>query len=157
MTYLPKLLKPSEVAELIGYKPSTLAVWRSQGKGPPYTKVGNTVRYRSDVLQDWITAGRTIRRGIEEGANCHEIAKTRTKRPRGRAGATIRAQRLAAEPLCRDCAEAGDKRPSEEIDHIIPLAFGGTDDDDNIRALCRNCHWMRTREQRRRYGAPPRK
>ena len=30
--------------------------------------------------------------------------------------------------------------PYFEIDHIIGLQFGGTDDEANLMALCRDCH-----------------
>jgi 5-methylcytosine-specific restriction enzyme A len=69
------------------------------------------------------------------------------KRLRGRAGMAQRRRRLAAEPLCRDCAEQGRTRASYTPDHIKPLSKGGTDDDSNIRCLCQPCHDKRTREQ----------
>jgi 5-methylcytosine-specific restriction protein A len=54
-----------------------------------------------------------------------------------------------AEPLCRDClaAKPPRTRASTVPDHIIPLARGGTDSDDNIRCLCADCHKKRTAEQ----------
>ena len=30
--------------------------------------------------------------------------------------------------------------PYFEIDHIVGLQFGGTDDESNLMALCRECH-----------------
>ena len=51
------------------------------------------------------------------------------------------------EPLCRDCKDKGRTTASTVPDHITPLALGGTDDDDNIRCLCADCHDARTREQ----------
>ena len=46
-----KLLTNDETAKLIGLKSNTLEVWRWQGKGPVYRKVGRLVRYvESDVL-----------------------------------------------------------------------------------------------------------
>lgn len=59
----------------------------------------------------------------------------------------LRARRLAAEPLCRDCSAAGRKRLATVPDHIVPLAQGGRDTDDNIRCLCEDCHRRRTAEQ----------
>ncbi len=32
-----------------------------------------------------------------------------------------------------------------EVDHIVALINGGTDDDDNLQSLCRDCHVMKTR------------
>lgn len=71
-----------------------------------------------------------------------------TPRLRGRAGQRQRQRRLYAEPLCRDCKAKGIITAAIEVDHIVALApqFGGTDTDDNCRALCSACHQDRTRE-----------
>ncbi|MBK6728573.1 MAG: helix-turn-helix domain-containing protein [Xanthomonadales bacterium] len=47
-----KLLKPSEVAERLGVKESTLEAWRCRGGGPAlaYVKIGHAVRYREPDL-----------------------------------------------------------------------------------------------------------
>ncbi|WP_353050218.1 HNH endonuclease signature motif containing protein [Aureimonas altamirensis] len=68
-------------------------------------------------------------------------------RRRGRAGMAQRRRRLAQEPLCRDCHDAGRTREATEVDHIIPLSQGGKDEDDNCRSLCRDCHLERTAQQ----------
>ena len=39
---------------------------------------------------------------------------------------------------CNECDEVIDGR--FEIDHIKPIAQGGTNDDDNLQVLCRSCH-----------------
>lgn len=69
------------------------------------------------------------------------------ERLRGRRGVEQRRRRLDAEPLCRDCNAKGIVTESEVPDHTIPLSKGGTDDDSNIRCLCKSCHEKRTREQ----------
>lgn len=68
-------------------------------------------------------------------------------RIRGRAGVALRAKRLAAEPLCRDCKAEDKVTLATTPDHIKPLAKGGTDTDDNIRCLCEPCHAVRTAEE----------
>ena len=68
-------------------------------------------------------------------------------RIRGRRGMELRRRRLAAEPLCRLCKEAGRVTEATVPDHILPLAQGGEDVDDNIRCLCADCHDRVTREQ----------
>jgi 5-methylcytosine-specific restriction protein A len=68
-------------------------------------------------------------------------------RIRGRKGMALRQRRLANEPLCRDCGDKGVVRASTVPDHIVPLALGGSDTDDNIRCLCATCHRIRTAEQ----------
>ena len=35
-----------------------------------------------------------------------------------------------------------------EIDHIKPLYLNGTNNVDNLQALCRNCHGKKTTEDR---------
>ena len=34
-----------------------------------------------------------------------------------------------------------------EVDHVVPLAHGGTSDLVNLQALCRTCHIAKTRTQ----------
>ena len=68
-------------------------------------------------------------------------------RLRGRAGQRQRLRRLLAEPLCRRCAEQGRVTASTVPDHIVPLALGGDDGDDNIRCICDACHRAVTAEQ----------
>lgn len=75
------------------------------------------------------------------------ISAQGTQRLRGRRGVEQRKRRLAAEPLCRDCDAKGIVTAATVPDHIIPLAQGGPDTDDNIRCLCGPCHAVRTREQ----------
>lgn len=36
-----------------------------------------------------------------------------------------------------------------DIDHIIPLALGGSDDDNNCEALCKVCHRIKTADDRK--------
>lgn len=69
------------------------------------------------------------------------------ERIRGRKGVALRKARLAAEPLCRRCREHGLTTEATVPDHILPLALGGTDTDDNIRCLCAPCHEIVTAEQ----------
>jgi len=49
---LERLLTPAEAAELLTLQPSTLAEYRSTGRGPKYVRISkNQVRYKfSDVL-----------------------------------------------------------------------------------------------------------
>ena len=75
-------------------------------------------------------------------------------RIQGRRGVELRKRRMAQEPLCRDCKAKGNYVAAQTIDHIIPLALGGTDTDDNCRALCHPCHDRRTAEQFKRISKP---
>ena len=52
----------------------------------------------------------------------------------------IRALFLAAHPLCEMCRKAGRFTEATEVHHILPLAHGGTHDEENLMALCKPCH-----------------
>ena len=43
---------------------------------------------------------------------------------------------LIEEPVCMICG----RRPSVEVDHILPLCKGGTDLRDNLQGVCSACH-----------------
>ena len=49
--------------------------------------------------------------------------------------------------LCEDCLDAGAVQAAVEVDHIKPLALGGSDEDENTRNLCKYHHEKRTAEQ----------
>ena len=51
----------------------------------------------------------------------------------------IRAQFLKAHPFCADCNE-----PANEVDHIIPIAKGGSNQWDNLQPMCKSCHSRKT-------------
>lgn len=46
--------------------------------------------------------------------------------------------------LCQECARQGRLTVGHEVDHIIGIAKGGTDDDDNKELLCHDCHATKT-------------
>jgi len=73
--------------------------------------------------------------------------KTDSKRPSahrrgyGRRWDRLAKMVLAREPICRwkGCFEE-----ATEVDHIVPRAEGGTDDDENLQPLCKRHHSMKT-------------
>lgn len=69
-------------------------------------------------------------------------------RARGRAGQRDRAAMLDAEPLCRKCLEKGLSVATTEIDHVVPLAWGGTDTRGNKQGLCKPCHDEKSKAER---------
>lgn len=70
------------------------------------------------------------------------------ERLRGRAGMAQRERRLRrTHGLCEDCTAEGRTEVAHIVDHIIPLAKGGSDDDDNTRNLCHLHNGLRTAEQ----------
>jgi excisionase family DNA binding protein len=51
---LPRLLSAKEAAELLNVSVSWLAKARMRGDGPPFIKVGRSVRYSEVALQQWM-------------------------------------------------------------------------------------------------------
>lgn len=74
--------------------------------------------------------------------------KAETSRLRGRAAVEERRRIRAEEPLCRMCLEAGRITPTQEIDHIVPLAQGGADTRENKQGLCTPCHAAKSAAER---------
>ena len=71
-----------------------------------------------------------------------------TERLRGRAGQRQRARRLAStDGLCELCAADGRVTIATIVDHTIPLALGGSDEDENTRNLCDKHNAQVTAEQ----------
>ena len=68
----------------------------------------------------------------------------RDKRKRGRPQQRERLRILADEPLCRPCLAEGRTTASAQVDHIIPLSQGGSDDRDNKQGICLPCHRKKT-------------
>ena len=46
--------------------------------------------------------------------------------------------------LCQPCLQGGRLRPATQVDHVVPKAEGGTDDDSNLQAICKSCHQAKT-------------
>lgn len=51
--------------------------------------------------------------------------------------------------LCQVCLSQGRYRPAKHVDHIKNKADGGTDDDENLQAICIECHKAKTAEEAR--------
>lgn len=66
-----KLLRPGEVAEIVGVSKYTLQAWRRQGYFVPWVRLrGNQVRYAEDRVREWVRA--------------HEVSSIAEERARGR-------------------------------------------------------------------------
>ena len=53
------LLSPHDASEALGVSVQTLANWRSAGRGPAYSRVGERViRYDAEDLAAFVAAGR---------------------------------------------------------------------------------------------------
>lgn len=70
------------------------------------------------------------------------------ERKRGRAGQRQRLRRLRrTNGLCEMCLADGRTTEATVVDHIVPLAHGGSDEDQNTRNLCDDHHAEVTAEQ----------
>lgn len=58
----------------------------------------------------------------------------------GRAWVAIQAVYIKAHPLCERCKESNRSTAAEEVHHIQPLAVSGTNDWENLIALCGTCY-----------------
>ncbi len=56
----------------------------------------------------------------------------------------IRLMHLREHPLCVECSRRGLTVAATEVDHITPLAQGGTHAADNLQSLCKPCHSRKT-------------
>lgn len=72
------------------------------------------------------------------------------ERIRGRKLQQLRQALFSREPLCRECAKLGLVTLATLRDHIVPLAEGGTDTEDNEQPLCGACHDLKTQGEAKR-------
>jgi endonuclease III-like uncharacterized protein len=55
-----ELIDCIEAAGLLRQKPQTLAVWRCEGRGPEYVKVGRSIFYRRSGIGEFLAASIVI-------------------------------------------------------------------------------------------------
>lgn len=68
----------------------------------------------------------------------------------GRPWRRLRAQILQRDGnLCQRCKREDRLQLAHEIDHVVNIAAGGTDDPSNLEAICRDCHRKKTQEEAR--------
>lgn len=67
-----------------------------------------------------------------------------TQRGYGYKWQQFRKEYLRRHPYCCKCG-----KPTTDIDHILPRAKGGSDDERNLQPLCKRCHNMKTGRERR--------
>lgn len=59
----------------------------------------------------------------------------------------LRLMVLAERPLCVECERWGRVAAATEVDHIVPLSEGGTNERENLQPLCHECHSRKTAAQ----------
>jgi 5-methylcytosine-specific restriction enzyme A len=72
------------------------------------------------------------------------------KKRYGRQWEKIRALYLAKHPLCEQCEKEGRLTPAAEVHHIVAVADGGSDAEENLMALCKPCHSRFTLKEMRK-------
>ncbi len=78
---------------------------------------------------------------------------SRHERGNGSARVKLRKEILNRDQhLCQPCLKQGRPTPATEVDHIKPKAQDGTDDPDNLQAICSDCHGEKTRQENRSRG-----
>jgi len=55
--------------------------------------------------------------------------------------------------LCQTCHRAGYIVQASAVDHIVPRFEGGSEDDDNLEAICKTCHDAKTARENKRARA----
>ncbi|EPY4939357.1 HNH endonuclease [Klebsiella variicola] len=86
-----------------------------------------------------------------DGWRNYQPGKTRQERGYGRPWEIKRARIMKRDKyLCQNCRRDGIATKASSVDHIIPKAHGGTDDDFNLESLCWNCHSKKTATERTR-------
>ena len=51
---------------------------------------------------------------------------------------------MQVQPLCVMCEANGVVVAGDELDHILPLFKGGSNNDENLQMLCVECHKKKT-------------
>ena len=49
--------------------------------------------------------------------------------------------------LCQVCLAQGRATPATEVDHVTPKSLGGTDEPENLSAICSPCHQAKTQAE----------
>jgi 5-methylcytosine-specific restriction enzyme A len=65
----------------------------------------------------------------------------------GHAWMAIRERMYKMNPLCVHCYAKGIYTFWEELDHIVPIHKGGSNDQDNLQGLCKVCHDLKTAKE----------
>lgn len=82
---------------------------------------------------------------IMQGRASYAERGSRTERGYPSNWEKVRIHILLRDPECQGCGNA----LSREVDHILPLERGGTNQDENLQGLCKSCHSIKTQLEQR--------
>jgi 5-methylcytosine-specific restriction protein A len=82
----------------------------------------------------------------KSGGRWHSQHAAPPARVTGRKLQRLRDDLFARQPFCQVCRV----RVADVRDHIVPLAEGGTDTEDNVQAACQECSDLKTQAEARR-------
>jgi len=86
-----------------------------------------------------------LRARVKEVGDRVQAAGTRSeKRMTGRRLQQRRLRVWSQDPHCVDCGRVTAWPAGFELDHVVPLAEGGEDSDENSSVRCLPCHWSKT-------------
>jgi hypothetical protein len=136
----------ADPAELIA---NLAEVWRRMGRRPGCVQLRKRGRFSAGVYRRRFGS---VRRACELLAACQrgeitretllaEGARERTVRTAVRA--SVRWKVLKRDGFgCLACGQSPKTHPGVdlEVDHIVPASKGGTDEESNLRTLCRRCN-----------------
>ena len=54
----PEYVSPAQAANILDLPPRTLQNWRFRDDGPPFTRYGQTIRYKVTDLHDWMQSNK---------------------------------------------------------------------------------------------------
>lgn len=84
------LMTDKDVSALLGVSVAALAQWRHRGKGPPFVREGNWIRYRRADVEAWVSARAAL---TSEVSSAHDDDALTSFRRRG--GLAAQANRTA--------------------------------------------------------------
>lgn len=102
----------------------------------------NVVKVR-EMKAAWYAANRELLLARATAWQAANPGSRRATSLRRRAAGHVTVEQIAA-LLARPCAYCG--RPSEHVDHIVPICRGGTSDMSNLAAACARCNMRKGRQ-----------
>ena len=89
--------------------------------------------------------GRCDKHKRESGWTRYKADMTTTQRGYGHAWRKLRDQIMRRDSgLCQPCLKQNRTTLAHAVDHVVPKEQGGTDDENNLQSICRDCHTHKT-------------